>query len=215
MIPPAYSSIRNLMGIFSERARRRERQGAATGLAVSALNHVAHRMTVISRVDAALAAEGINPTDEVVARGSTSGMTKVEVEALLTGRAMSLISKMDELSKLYDIAGNPTVSIDHSRGNVAGHTTGTCEIFLAHRAFRNYRTLFLSIGHELYHSALVYTGHWNKWKGFTQSNGMLKNYSEYLSWSWDDYWGGTSNAIEYYDSRMVNKFGKWYPFYLK
>ena len=31
--------------IFSERASmRRERQGAATGLAVSALNHVAHRV---------------------------------------------------------------------------------------------------------------------------------------------------------------------------
>ena len=45
MKPPAYSSIRNLMDIFSERASmRRERQGAATGLAVSALNHVAYKM---------------------------------------------------------------------------------------------------------------------------------------------------------------------------
>jgi|GEM_PF-4121621 len=142
-------------------------------------------------------------------------MTKAEVEVLASSKAMSLISTMDELSNLYNMAGNPTISIDHSRGNVAGHTTGIGEIFLTHKAFRNYRTLFLSIGHELYHSALVYTGHWNKWKGFTKSYGMLKNYSEYLSWSWDDYWGGTGNAGQYKDSRMINKFGDWSPFYLK
>lgn len=68
-------------------------QGAAIGLVVSALNHVAHRMTVISRADAAIADEGINPTDEVVPRGSTSGMTKSEVKHCSQGKQCHLFQK--------------------------------------------------------------------------------------------------------------------------
>ena len=37
----------------------------------------------------------------------------------------------------------------------------------------------------------------------------------YLSWSWDDYWGGTDVAKDYKDSRMTNKFGEWNVNYIK
>jgi hypothetical protein len=160
-------------------------QGAATGLAVSALNHVAHRMMVKSivnaRIDGQFDGTGMNP-DDVVPNTRDELLTE----------ATRVKESLPELVRLDTEANFPGIEL--GRENTINLTTKS--IVLKHMANPyTYRQLAITIGHELVHMTHYVLGYrpsgWLKRAGGT--NTQARNYSEYLAYKWELHWGGNIN----------------------
>ena len=170
-------------------------QGAATGLAVSALNHVAHRMKFRSDLRAELRENGIDPN---------------EVPDFDKSSIVELLSKSPTLKALWEKAGyigfdlpndqrsgvngevNETLMRD-SKGQYTSHTAKS--VILYKSAFKNFGRLAYTTGHELVHVFHINSGFTLK---IFNEMGLIKgrNYLETLAHTWNINHGDESSKVK-------------------
>ncbi len=126
-------------------------QGAATGLTVSGLNHVAHKITYRNFVRERLEAIGLNWKDR-------PNFSVAEIDYLL--------DYDPTLNSMYEYADRPAIEIDPNQTapgstpisikSIKAKTVGT--MTFGTKAFRSYYTLYQSVGHELRHAYQIVSG---------------------------------------------------------
>lgn len=142
-------------------------QGAATGLVVSGLNHLAHRVSTKIQMNKTLRGilndAGINPDD----------IPTYQVE-----EANCVIERA--FSAMYKEAGSPTIAngelgknvlgefksyliMDKKTGMYLGNSKIKGSITLSQLAYKNYLQLASTIGHELTHAIDYTKGYFVKW----------------------------------------------------
>lgn len=123
-------------------------QGAATGLTVSALNHVTHKIEQRNLVNERLKNIGLNGRDK---------------PTVSTSEIDYLTDYDPTLNSMYKNAGNPEIGIDPDL-TVAGVTSGdygkntVLSMNLGLKAFKNYYSLYQTIAHELFHGIQYTSG---------------------------------------------------------
>ncbi len=170
-------------------------QGAATGLVVSGLNHVAHRMKFRSDLRAELRENGIDPN---------------EVPDFDKSSIVELLSKSPTLKALWEKAGyigfdlpndqrsgvngevNETLMRD-SKGQYTSHTAKS--VILYKSAFKNFGRLAYTTGHELVHVFHINSGFTLK---IFNEMGLIKgrNYLETLAHTWNINHGDESSKVK-------------------
>lgn len=123
-------------------------QGAATGLAVSGLNHVAHKIEQRNLVNERLKNIGLNGRDK---------------PTVSTSEIDYLTNYDPTLNSMLENANNPEIGIDRNL-KVAGTTKGdygkntVLSMNLGLKAFKNYYSLYQTIAHELFHGIQYTSG---------------------------------------------------------
>lgn len=162
-------------------------QGAATGLAVSALNHVAHRIQevrLLTKLENELQDNGYQIDGEIPLKNRVQ-------------YALDMIKKLPSLSKnlknvlkykntiritnknkrLYNSEGNEINAITNSNGDI--------DLYLG--VFETNLTLAVGLGHELIHSYHHVSGLYTNWRkvgGLAYAHHM----SEALAYEWNTYY---------------------------
>lgn len=165
--------------------------GAATSLTVSALNHVAHRIKINTRIDAQFEGTGMNPNDKVPNTPSE-----------LLGEAHKVKDTLPELKRLDEQANYPGIEL--GRENTINLQSKNIVIKHMENPY-TYRQLAITIGHELVHFTHYTLGYMNDWKRITRSKSQLLAFSEVKAYQWELYWGGNINYGSIYSpSQWIN-----------
>lgn len=179
--------------------------GARQGLITSGLNHVAHRMTVRSivnaRIDSQFEGTGMNP-DDLVANTPKELLTE----------AIRLKETLSELRRLDELADFPGVELGRKNElNLKNRS-----IVIKHmRNPYTYRQLAITVGHELVHAYHVFGSTlYSEWVQYLNNNVYRAvDFSEVHAYRWELKWGGNINYgvprspleyIKYHTDRLKN-----------
>ncbi len=180
-------------------------EGAATGLTVSGLNHVMHKMEQRNFVNERLDAIGRCGTD-------VPNISKDEVDYL--------IDNDPTLNIMHNGAGKPRIDVVEklSKGRTGEaatygqpHQNKFSHIELSHKAFKNYYYLYQSIGHELYHGLQYLSGEMgNAIRMYGQTSGEALMEADAYMWNYkqDTTWFGLFQKGLDLQMLHLNTFGK-------
>ncbi|MDX6188023.1 RHS repeat-associated core domain-containing protein [Flavobacterium sp. Fl-318] len=172
-------------------------QGAVTGLVVSGLNHLGHRIIERGMIVDRLKAAGY---DNPQASADYEGLNLNEFAAKVFPDLMT-DAHNPRFEKREIIDGDiTTLGLSLGSESNGNHIFGG-KVLIAKVAFSSYLKLASTVGHELVHVANYYNGNYNSW--FRRGGEDYRNaIDEFQSYDWEARNGGTYNPINYDNYRM-------------
>lgn len=177
-------------GLSSELTGGNFWQGAAIGLTVSGLNHVAHKIEQRNLVNERLKNIGLNGRDK---------------PTVSTSEIDYLTNYDPTLNSMLENANNPEIGIDRNL-KVAGTTKGDYNnntvksMNLGLKAFKNYYSLYQTIAHELFHGIQFISGTYGaavQKFGYKYAKPLMEAQALYFNWELDPgnmFWFNKANS---------------------
>lgn len=184
-------------GVSAELAGGNFWQGAATGLTVSALNHVAHKMNEKSILLKSLKGSGYSDPKNTKAAFSTNTLDELVEKVPLIGDMYELSGKPEYYAK-----NNPTGSSNldgHAFAKYDGDMTKLINkpyIYVYKNAFRSIYNTASTLMHEFYHvythNSGIYLNYFNRFRNHPYRDGLMSNLMEYSATNFEVILGNTS-----------------------